>query len=160
MTDYLPLLERLHNAGAQFIVIGGVAGIIHGAARVTYDTDILYERSPANLRAIVAALAPLTPYPRGAPPGLPFLFDERTLRAGLNFTFSTTAGDIDLLGAVDGVGPYENAIVQAAWIEVSGKRVAVLSLIDLIAAKRAAGRPKDFEAIAELEILRDEIENR
>ena len=159
MTDYWPLLERLHNAGAQFIVIGGVAGIIHGAARVTYDTDILYERSPANLRAIVAALAPLIPYPRGAPPGLPFLFDERTLQAGLNFTFSTTAGDIDLLGAVDGIGPYENAIVRAAWIEVSGKRVAVLSLIDLIAAKRAAGRPKDFEAIAELEILRDEIEN-
>ena len=160
MTDYWPLLERLHNAGAQFIVIGGVAGIIHGAARVTYATDILYERSLANLRAIVTALAPLTPYPRGAPPGLPFLFDERTLRAGLNFTFSTTAGDIDLLGAVDGIGPYENAIVHAAWIEVSGKRVAVLSLKDLIAAKRAAGRPKDFEAIAELEILRDEIENR
>lgn len=102
----------------------------------------------------------MTPYPRGAPPGLPFIFDEGTLRAGLNFTLSTTAGDIDLLGSLDGVGPYENAIVHAAWIEVGGNRVAVLSLIDLIAAKRAAGRPKDFEAIAELEILRDESENR
>lgn len=48
MTDYLALLERLHNAGAQFMVIGGVAGIIHGAAGVTYDTGILYRRSPAT----------------------------------------------------------------------------------------------------------------
>lgn len=156
MIDYLPLLTCLYDSNVEFVVIGGVAGVFHGAARVTYDTDVLYKRSPANLRAIVAALTPLKPYLRGAPPGLPFVLDVQTLQSGLNFTFTTSLGDIDFLGTMDGVGEYEAAIVRARMMNLNGMKIPVLGLADLIAAKRAAGRPKDFEAIAELEALRDE----
>lgn len=59
------------------------------------DLDVVYERSADNLNRLVEALGPLSPYLRGAPPGLPFAFDVATLRRGLNFTLVTTLGDID-----------------------------------------------------------------
>jgi hypothetical protein len=53
------------------------------------------------------ALAPFAPYPRDAPPNLPFQWDATTLQYGLNFTLSTDAGPIDLLGEVVGGGVYD-----------------------------------------------------
>ena len=63
-----------------------------------------YARNRENIRRLVAALAPLEPYMRGVPEGLPFKFDEATVRAGLNYTLQTTLGDLDLLGEVAGGG--------------------------------------------------------
>ncbi|HVF85117.1 MAG TPA: hypothetical protein VM821_03985 [Abditibacteriaceae bacterium] len=57
--------------------IGGLAAAAHGTARVTYDVDVVYNRSPKNLRKLVAALTPYAPYLRGAPANLPFLWDEK-----------------------------------------------------------------------------------
>lgn len=65
----LPLLAT-HNV--RFIIIGGIAGLAHGAARATYDSDVVYARDPENIKRLVAALKPHQPYLRGAPPGLPF----------------------------------------------------------------------------------------
>lgn len=95
---------------------------------------------------------------RGAPPGLPFRFDARTVRQGLNFRLKTTLGDIDLLGEVAGVGDYEAVLPHAARLPVLEQEVLVIDLPWLIRAKRAAGRPKDLEAIAELEALLAERE--
>src|SRR5258708_3718900 len=100
------LLPRLVRGEVRFILIGGVAAIVHGAARLTYDIDVVYERSAANFRLLVQTLSSLSPYLRGAPPGLPFVLDERTLRNGLNFTLTTALGDLDLLGEVVGGGGY------------------------------------------------------
>ncbi len=86
------LLEVLAQADVQFILIGGVAANLHGSARATFDIDIVYDRSAKNLAAIASALSPLAPYLRGAPPGLPFRLDEKTLAIGLNFTLTTTLG--------------------------------------------------------------------
>src|SRR4051812_5055960 len=91
------LLPALSQAAVEFVLVGGVAGIIHGAARLTYDVDIVYARARLNLERLVDALAPFGPYLRDAPPGLPFRWDARTLRNGLNFTLTSAAGDIDLL---------------------------------------------------------------
>jgi len=146
-------LRILSEASISYIVVGGVAGIIHGAARATYDLDILYERSDENLGALAAALAPIRPYLRGAPPGLPFELDVRTLRQGLHFTLSTDLGPLDLLGEIAGVGSFQAAAKGARERVIEGLHVRVLCLADLIAAKRAAGRPKDLEATAELELL-------
>src|SRR5215207_5648620 len=95
--EILPLLTA-HQV--RFIVIGGGAAIAHGSARATYDVDVVYARDTKNFRNLVTALQPHQPYLRGAPPGLPFRWDERTLQAGLNFTLTTTLGDLDLLGEV------------------------------------------------------------
>jgi hypothetical protein len=156
VTQFEQLLARLDDAGVRFLVVGGIAAVAHGSARATYDLDLVYGREPANLERLVAALAPLSPYPRGAPPGLPFRFDLATVRAGLNFTLSTRAGDLDLLGEIVGGGRFEDLLPDAVRMTLFGHPCLCLGLDRLIAVKRAAGRPKDLEAIAELEALRRE----
>ena len=98
----------------------------------------------------------MRPYLRGAPPGLPFRLDVPTLEAGLNFTLTTEFGELDLLGEVAGGGRYEDLLLEADTLDLFGLTCRCLGLDALIRVKRAAGRPKDFEAIAELEALRQE----
>jgi predicted nucleotidyltransferase len=155
-TDFSRLLRLLLDASVEFILVGGVAGTLHGAARATYDVDVVYRRSPENMSRLVTALAPYSPYLRGAPAGLPFAFDVVTLRQGLNFTLTTTLGDIDLLGDIPGGGVYEALLDQSEAIPLLGTTCQCVTLDGLIRLKRAAGRPKDLEAIAELEALRAE----
>ena len=71
-TDFIGLLDRLLAGGVEFILVGGVAGNVHGSARATYDIDVVYRRSPDNLVRLVETVAPLRPYLRGAPPEEPF----------------------------------------------------------------------------------------
>jgi predicted nucleotidyltransferase len=146
----------LVRGGVEFIVIGGAAATIHGSARVTRDVDVVYRRTADNMRRLAAALAPHSPYLRGAPPGLPFRWDEDTLRRGLNFTLTTAIGDLDLLGEVTGGGNFEALLPHSSPVQAFGIECLCLNLDKLIQVKRAAGRPKDLEAIAELEALREE----
>lgn len=158
MTAFDTLLRELHEHGVEFILIGGAAAIAHGSARFTEDLDVVYERSPENLKRLVDALAPFQPYPRGAPPGLPFVWDVATLKRGMNFTLTTKLGDFDLFGEIPGGGTYGELANGAIEIELFGVSCLCLSLMQLIRAKRTTGRPKDLEAIAELEAIGDESE--
>jgi hypothetical protein len=158
MTWLERLLGALTDAGVEFILVGGMAARAHGSSRVTQDVDVSYSRSDANLARLVAGLAPLHPYLRGAPPGLPFEWSTETLRQGLNFTLTTTSGDIDLLGEITGGGRYEDLLPHSTLVPVFGHEIRILDLPWLIHVKRAAGRPKDIEVIAELEVLREIIE--
>ncbi len=160
MKDFRDLLTDLSGAKVEFIVVGGVAAIAHGAARLTQDLDIVYRRSAENIGKLVAGLVPRSPYLRGAPPGLPFRWDARTVELGLNFTLTTPAGDIDLLGEITGGGGYDEILPHCVSLKVYGSTVQCIGLDRLIHVKRAAGRPKDFEAIAELEALREEQQGR
>ena len=155
MTLFVDLLRALASADVEFILAGGAAATVHGAIRSTQDIDIVYNRSVQNLQRLVIALGPHHPYLRGAPPGLPFRLDLETLKGGLNFTLVTDLGWIDLLGELAGGGRYEDLISHVVMEEVFGIRFHVLDLDTLIHTKRSAGRPKDFEGIAELEFLRD-----
>jgi hypothetical protein len=157
VTQLERLLRALQDAGVEFIIVGGVAARAHGSARVTDDLDVCYARHSANLERVVRALAPLKPYLRGAPPGLPFEWSVRTLQAGLNFTLTTSAGAIDLLGEIVGGGRYEQLLPHTLTITLFRREVRLLDLPWLIHVKRAAGRPKDLEVVAELEALREEI---
>ena len=118
------------------------------------DLDVVYARNGENLTCLAEALAPLDPYVRGAPPGLPFKLDAATLGRGLNFTLTTALGDLDLLGEITGGGRYEDLVPHSAELTLFGLPCLCLGLDRLIRVKRAAGRPKDLEAIAELEALR------
>jgi len=157
VNTFEPLLRALVTGGVEFIVVGGVAAAQYGSARIAYDIDILYHRTTENIERLTAAVAPLHPYLRGAPPGLPFKFDVETVRRGLNFTLSTDAGPLDCLGEISGVGGYSDAVTRAADVDVFGLRCRFLSLEDLIAAKRASGRSKDLETLAELEVIREKL---
>jgi hypothetical protein len=159
MLDPSPLLQQLHNGKVEFVVIGGLAMIAQGSSYVTKDLDICYARNDRNLAAVAAAFAPLHPYMRGAPPGLPFQFDPPTIKADLNFTLITDLGDVDLLGEVRGVGWYEQVLAQSEEKTMYGLTVRVLSIDGLIAAKKAAGRTKDKLHLLELEELKKLREN-
>ena len=156
MTAFDALLRVLSEHGVEFILIGGAAAIAHGSARFTEDLDVVYERSPENLMRIVDALAPYQPYPRGAPAGLPFVWDVATLKRGMNFTLTTQLGDFDLFGEIPGGGTYGELAGGTIAIELFGMRCLCLSLAQLIRAKRTTGRPKDLEALAELQAIEDE----
>ena len=152
-TQFKRLMDVLQEAGVEFVIVGGVAANVHGSPMGTQDIDVVYGRSEENLRRLAAALEPLHPYLRGAPPGLPFRFDVPTLKAGLNFTLVTDAGDLDLLGEMAGGGGLEDLRRHVEQRESFGRDRPVLSLPALIRAKRAAGRPKDLEAVAHLEAI-------
>jgi hypothetical protein len=156
LTNFRALLELLTKAEVDFILIGGGAATAHGSVRLTVDVDVVYKRSPENVARLVAALAPLSPYLRGAPPGLPFRLDAETIRHGLNFTLTTSLGSLDLLGEVTGGGRYEDLLPHTVRIQAFGVECLCLDIEKLIEVKRAAGRPKDFDAIAELEALEEE----
>jgi hypothetical protein len=146
-------VQALSDAGVEFVIIGGLSATFHGSARITYDLDICYARTSANLRRLAAALAPFDPRPRGFPAGLPFVWDETTLRNGTIFTLQTQIGEIDLLAEVAGLGDFEAVKADSITVEAFDRRVAILDLPGLIRAKRAAGREKDLSALPELESL-------
>jgi len=156
VTDFARLLRALVGGDVEFIIIGGMAATAHGSAHVTVDLDIVYRRTPENVARFVHALAPLSPYLRGAPPGLPFQFDADTIRRGLNFTLVTNAGDLDAFGEATGGGTYEALLPHSEVRWLFGLQVYLVDLETLIRLKRAAGRPKDFERIAELEAIVEE----
>jgi predicted nucleotidyltransferase len=152
--DFRTLLHRLTAENVKFIVVGGMAMVSHGSAFITADLDICYERSDANLEALARALGPLHPYLRGAPLGLPFRLDGATLKAGLNFTLTTDAGDLDLLGEIKGVGRYEDVLAGSVEYEIYDCALRVMGLDDLIRAKEATGREKDRIHVKELRELK------
>ncbi len=158
MIDFEQALTALAEARVRFVIVGGLAVTIHGSSYVTLDLDFCYARDRENLSRLAQALGPYRPRLRGAPAGLPFRFDEDTLRTGLNFTLTTDVGDIDLMGDVVGVGDYAAALAASERVELFGATFDVLTLDALIASKRAAGRPKDLLVLPELEALREAIE--
>lgn len=155
MIDFPALLRTLHDHGVRFLIVGDAAATAHGSARLTQDLDLVYDRSRENLERLARALAPHEPYLRGAPPGLPFRLDEETLGRGLNFTLTSKLGDVDLLGEIVGGGGYADLEPFAVAMDLFGVRCLVLGLDRLIEVKRAAGCPKDLEALAELVAIRE-----
>jgi hypothetical protein len=91
---------------------------------------------------------------RGAPPDLPFLLDARTLEAGMNFTFSTTIGDLDLLGYVEPLGSYDELLKHAEKYPAFEISLVAIGLDDLLRVKLHINRKKDLESIAQLKAIK------
>ncbi|MGH9944063.1 MAG: hypothetical protein ACRD9R_17095, partial [Pyrinomonadaceae bacterium] len=128
MTDFRALLRLLAQASVEFVIVGGAAATAHGSARLTEDLDIVYRRTPGNVSRLVHTLAPHEPYLRGAPPGLPFRWDEQTIQNGLNFTLTTTLGALDLLGEITGGGGYEDLLPHSIRLHLYGVECCCLGL--------------------------------
>src|SRR5437879_4664340 len=157
--DLAQVIPPLVRTKVDFILIG-MAAILHGSARVTFDVDIVYSRAEANLERLAEALRACNPYPRGAPAGLPFKLDSATLRNGLNFTLATDIGDLDLFGEVAGGASYQDLLPHSVEVEAFGVRFKCVDLPTLIRIKEAAGRAKDHESISELRVLLEESEKK
>jgi len=140
------------------VLIGGLAGIVHGSSYPSYDVDLAYARDAENLKRLAAALRELEAKLRGAPKNLPFKLDARTLKNGSHFTFETTYGSLDIVSDPDGAPPYPKLRRSAgAPQELEGEPIRVASLDHLIAMKEAAGRPKDQLMATEYRVLADEL---
>ena len=160
--DFEPdeLLRRLVAAGIRFVVIGGLAAQAHGSPSLTADLDIVPSWDRENLRRVADVLADVAAIRHGVPAGSPPMppLDERTLLAGSLFTLTTRFGRFDLLANPDPGLDFELLAAGAGTGEIDGVRVAIASLDDLIAMKRAAGRPKDRVEVEILGALREEID--
>jgi hypothetical protein len=153
--DLAQIIPLLVGAKVDFILIGGMAAILHGSARVTFDVDLVYLRTRENIERLAAALAPHAPCRRDPPPNLPFSWDATTI-SGLNFTITTKLGDVDLFAEVAGGETYSDLLSHSFDVEAFGVRFKCVDLPTLTRIKEAADRPKDREAIAELRVLLEE----
>jgi Nucleotidyl transferase AbiEii toxin, Type IV TA system len=148
------LLRRLTESGVDFVVIGGVAVILQASPRFTRDLDICYASQQENLDRLGRVLVELGARLRDIDGDLPFVPDARTLRHTQMLTLTTADGGLDLLVDPDGSPGYATLRRRADEMDIDGIVVRVASVEDLIAMKRAAGRPQDLVDLESLEIAR------
>jgi predicted nucleotidyltransferase len=147
------ILQRLTARGVDFVVVGGIAAVLHGSARNTFDLDICFATDRANLDALGDVLVGLDARLRGVADEVPFVPDGEALRKVELLTLSTSAGNLDLLAVPPGAPPYQRLRRNAARFDLGGFTVNVASIDDLIAMKATAGRPKDQQDVAELKAI-------
>ena len=141
--------------GVEFIVVGGQAEALMGSARVTYDVDLCYRRTPDNLERLATALGTLKLTLRGAPPELKFRLDAQALALGQNYTFEVDGEyPLDFLGYLEPIGTYEDLLPHAEIVSIGGHATRVIGLDDLLRIKRYLGRPKDKESLLQLEAVK------
>ncbi len=148
------ILERLTRRGVDFVVIGGIAAVLHGSARATFDLDLCFATDKENLEALGEVLIELDGRLRGVGDDVPFTPDAATLRRVRVLTLETSAGDLDVLASPAGAPRYATLRANADRFDLGGFRVLVASIDDLLAMKRAAGRAKDLADVEELETVK------
>lgn len=152
--DVERLLERLTTRGVDFVIVGGIAAVLLGSARVTRDLDVCYATDEGNLEALGEVLLELGARLRGVDEVVRFVPDWRTLRRVELLTLNTDAGPLDLISRPPGAPGYEALRRNARRFDVGGFSVLVASIDDMLAMKRSAGRPQDLADIEELEAIR------
>lgn len=154
--SFREILDALLEHQVEYIIIGGVALMLHGSTRMTADIDILYSRSRENIHRLVEAIKPFGPKLRLARDAKPvdFHFDEQTIWNGANFTLWTPDFDIDLLASTEDLPSYDAVLPESELIETNrGRTFRILSLDALLRIKRRLNRVKDQLALPEIEAL-------
>jgi hypothetical protein len=152
--DLEGMVRGLAEGGVRFVIGGGLALAMHGSAHVTLDLDVIVDTAPDNLVALERVVSAWAPVFRSVPGEVPVPVAD-VLRSGVEvLTTTTTRGDIDLFVRMAGVGNFADATRGASQSILGGQAIAFLSITQLLAAKRAAGRPKDIAHIHELEAIR------
>jgi Nucleotidyl transferase AbiEii toxin, Type IV TA system len=148
------ILRRLTESGVDFVVIGGIAMLLHGSSRLTRDLDIVFAPDDANLRALGEVLIGLQSRLRGVEEVEELVPDHRTLANVQLLTLSTAIGWLDVHRRPEGAPPYESLRRRAERMDLDGFQVLVASPDDLMAMKRAAGRPVDLADLEELAAIK------
>jgi hypothetical protein len=148
------MLRRLTKAGVDHVVIGGMALVLAGSARLTRDLDIVFAPDPGNLEALGKVLVDMDARLRDVEENIPFVADDRTLANVELLTLTTSSGWLDVHRRVDGMPRYDTLRRRAERVSLGEFSVLVASPEDMIAMKRAAGRPQDLVDATEWETIK------
>jgi hypothetical protein len=149
------VIEVLNDHGVRYVLIGGLAGTLHGSPLRTGDTDVCPDSRPDNLEKLAAALRDLAARIRteGVEGGLPFSCDAAFLSRVALLNLETDAGDVDISFLPSGTGGYDDLVARVARFDLDGVVAPVAALLDIIRSKTAANRPKDHASLPVLEAL-------
>jgi hypothetical protein len=154
------LLSRLKEHKVEFVIIGGVCGVLHGASLVTLDLDICCRFSRENLLRIEAAVKDLNPHHRLTANKLPLELTGELCDRLKNLYLTTDLGILDCLSEVAGIGDYEQVLQRSVIRSLSYCELRILNLDALIAAKLATGREKDLDAVKLLRAIKERKEQQ
>ncbi len=154
------IFATLAHHGVVYVLIGGLAGVVHGSPAMTNDADIVPAKTADNLERLSAALLDLDARLRSpdAPDGLVFEPHPTLLSSMSMLNMTTRCGDLDMTFTPAGLDGYDGLAERSVAFELGGHRVQVAALRDIIRSKEAADRPKDHATLPVLRALQDEID--
>lgn len=151
-----PIFEALNADGVRYVVVGGLATVLHGFARLTADIDLMVDLDPVETRKAIAALTRLGLTPRA--PVDPMHFTDPDIREawvrdkGMRvFSLWDPAQpmrEVDLF--VENPVDFEEVYARSELVPITRTAVRIASIADLVALKRLAGRRQDLEDIEAL----------
>ena len=147
------LLRLLSEHGVDFVVVGGFAVVAHGGTLVTQDLDVCCSFLSKNLLRIQDALKEVHPVHRMTPKRLPLQLTKDNCHGLKNIYLDTDIGQLDCLGMILGVGDFQKVKKRSFLVNVDGYELRLLELDALISAKKAMNRPRDQEAVLQLEAI-------
>lgn len=150
--DIPAIFDTLNQHDVRYLVIGGVAVQAHGHTRTTMDLDVMVAAGRSSSRSLAEALDELEAQLRGPDAGKGIdVTDPQMLELGVAYQLSTKFGDLDVFtGPVPGAAPFEELFERAVRVQIGGTELLIVGLDDLIAMKRASGRPRD---LADIDVL-------
>ncbi|MEP6759223.1 MAG: hypothetical protein ABJB55_08510 [Actinomycetota bacterium] len=149
------IFEVLDRHGVRYVLIGGLAAILHGASHLTTDVDVVPKEARDNLDRLSAALKELHARIRvtSEPEGVPFDYSAESLARVRVWNLQTAAGDLDITFEPSGTRGYDDLRRDAISMRLRSGDVTVASLADVIRSKEAADRPRDRAALPGLRAL-------
>lgn len=162
MAEFVPrdVFAALERHGVRYILVGGLAAILHGATHITNDADIVPDIGRENLERLSSALKELNARIRivGEPEGIPFDHSGESLSRVQIWNLVTDRGNLDITFVPSGTRGYDDLVRDAGPMDVRGIDVPVASLADVIRSKEAAGRDKDRLVLPVLRRILEETE--
>ena len=161
MPVFEPILESLNAAGVRYVVVGGLATVLHGFARLTADVDLVIDLDPPQARKAIATLiglglrarAPVDPLEFADPAVRSAWIRDKGMRVFSLWDPAEPMREVDLF--VTHPIPFEQLWNRAETVTLDTTTARIASIEDLIALKRIAGRPQDVADIEALEAIRD-----
>ncbi len=153
------IFRVLQDHDVEYVLIGGLAAVLHGSPALTNDADIVPLKDAPNLERLAAALRALEARLRvlDSPDGIRFDPHPALLQSMASLNLTTRCGDLDLTFSPAALDDYDALVAHSVVFEIAGMRIKVAALADIIRSKEAAGRPKDHATLPVLHALEEEI---
>jgi hypothetical protein len=137
----IEIFRVLSKYQTDFILVGGICAVLHGAPVTTFDLDIVHSRAPKNLRRLVSAVKDLDGHYRGHPKRI--VPDAEKLASSGHHLLMTRLGPLDLLGTIENGEDYDSLFDKSEVVQIDQMEIRIMSLECLIQIKESSNRDKD-----------------